>query len=206
MDNFQSIANQLDASVTAIKANMPFVLCILAGLYVIQIVNFVLGYRLNILGIYPRRLLGLPGIVFAPFLHGNFNHLFFNSIPLFMLLCLMLLGGITTFYLASAIIIVLCGLATWLFGRPGIHVGASGVIMGYWAYVLFNAYHQGSVVAIASGAICIYYLGSLLLNLFPLEAKSSWESHVFGFLAGIAASYIIPYMHGMMLLKSTVIF
>ena len=65
------------------KSELPFMGYILLVMWAVNIFNWVLGSPLNILGIYPRSLFGLIGIIFAPILHGNFNHLFFNSIPLF---------------------------------------------------------------------------------------------------------------------------
>lgn len=195
MDSFHDAINQLDLGVTLLKDNLLFVLVLLAVLYLIHFINFILGYRLNILGIYPRHLFGLPGIFFSPFLHGNFNHLFFNSIPLAILLSFVLLNGLPTFLSVTTTIMVVGGLGTWLFGRKALHVGASGVIMGYWSYLLMNAYQQPTILSLVLGLVCIYYFGSLLFNLFPLEARSSFEAHLFGFLGGIAANYTTPYLN-----------
>lgn len=194
MDSFHDAVAQLDLSISLLKGNMPFVLAIIGGLYLIHFINFILGYRLNILGIYPRNVFGLIGIVTSPFLHGNFNHLFFNSIPLFILLSFVLLNGLNTFLSVTATIMLIGGLGTWLFGRKALHIGASGVIMGYWSYLLLNAYQQPTVMSLALGLVCIYYFGSLLLNLFPLEARSSFEAHIFGFIGGLAAYYTTPYI------------
>jgi len=195
MDSFFSdVVYQFDFSISLIKQNMLFVLTLIAGLYMIHFVNFLLDYRLNILGIYPRHIMGLFGIFFSPFLHGNFNHLFFNSIPLFILLSFVLLYGLPTFLSVTLTIMVVGGLGTWLFGRKALHIGASGVIMGYWSYLLLNAYQQPSIVSIALGVVCVYYFGSLILNLLPLEARSSFEAHIFGFLGGIAAYFTTPYL------------
>lgn len=199
MDSFHDAVNQLDYSITLLKVNLPFVLALIAVLYGIQLLNFLLGYRLNILGIYPRHIFGLPGIFFCPLLHGHFNHLFFNSLPLFILMSFVLLGGMITFFSVTATIVVLGGLGTWLFGRKALHIGASGLIMGYWSYLLMTAYQQPTVLSLALGLVCIYYLGGLFTNLFPLEAKSSWEAHVFGFLGGIAAFYATPYLNILLL-------
>jgi membrane associated rhomboid family serine protease len=198
MDNFQDAAAQLAYSITLLKENLPLVLALIAGLYGIQLLNFLLGYRLNILGIYPRNIFGLIGIFFSPLLHGNFNHIFFNSIPLFILMSLTLLSGFTTFLSVTATITLVGGLGTWLFGRKALHIGASGLIMGYWSYLLMNAYQQPTIISLALGLVCIYYLGSLFMNLFPLEAKSSWEAHVFGCLGGLASIYTTPYLNALL--------
>lgn len=153
------------------------------------------GYRLNHLGIYPRKLSGLIGIFFSPFLHANFSHLLFNSIPLFVLMNFMLLNGIPSFIAITLIIVILSGLAVWLFGRPAIHIGASGLIMGYWSYSLVQAYEHSSIITIGVASICLYYFAGFILQIMPTRDRTSWESHLFGFLAGIAAVFLMPYIN-----------
>ena len=193
---FSDFANQLNTSVTSLQQNMPFILYLMAALWCIHIVNWLVGGRLIILGVYPRKWFSSLGIFLYPFVHGNFNHLFFNSIPLFLLASFVLLLGYPTFYCVSMTIIVLSGLATWLMGRGGFHIGASGLIMGYWAFLLINAYFQQiSVLTIAPAIVCVYYFGGFLFQLFPTDIKTSFEAHVFGFLAGIGAFYTCPMLY-----------
>jgi membrane associated rhomboid family serine protease len=180
-------------TIALMQLHMSLVLSLIALLWGIQLVNYLLGYRLNILGIYPRNIFGLFGIVCSPFLHGNASHLFFNTIPLFLLLNLMLTFGVHVFYEVSAFIIVVSGALVWLFGRKGFHVGASGLIMGYLAFVLTQAYFSQSPFGLILGALGIYYCGGLLLNLLPQEVRTSWEGHVFGFLAGILSYFWLVY-------------
>jgi membrane associated rhomboid family serine protease len=167
-------------------------LMIMLVLYAVHVVNWLSGYRLNAFGIYPRKFSGLRGIIFSPFLHANFNHLFFNSIPLFILVSFVLLNGMHAFVCVTITIMVLSGVAVWLVGRPAYHIGASGVIMGYWGYLLLYAYEHTTVISVALAVVCIYYFGGLIFNLFPTKVKSSWEAHFFGFLSGLAAAYTCP--------------
>lgn len=190
MENF---IQQFQILFTSIQLNLPISLTIIGILWIVQIFNILLGYRLNYLGIYPRHLLGLPGIAFSPFLHGSFNHLFFNSIPLFILINFMLLAGWAQFVNVSLIIIILSGSLTWLFARPAIHVGASSVVMGYWGYLLITAYYHPSVLSLVLGVLCLYYLGGLFFSIFPSEESVSWEGHVFGLLSGFAAFALTNY-------------
>ncbi len=187
--------HQFVVTVAMLQQNLQFVLLLIACLYLIHILNWSIGFRLNYLGIYPRKLFGLPGIIFCPFLHGDFNHLFFNSIPLFVMVSFVLLNGMATFICVSVIVILLGGLGVWLFGRSAFHIGASGLIMGYWSYLLLSSYQHVTPVSIALAVVCIYYFGGLIFSLFPVKVKSSWESHVFGFLAGIAAGFLCPLLH-----------
>ncbi|CAN5338898.1 rhomboid family intramembrane serine protease [soil metagenome] len=187
MDNFVS---QLLLSLDSIKTNFYTALLLLAGFWVIHIVNVLVGYRLNIFGVYPRHVLGLIGIPCFSFLHGNFSHLFFNSMPLLILLDFVLINGKQQFICTTMSIMLLSGSAIWLFGRSALHIGASSLVMGYWSYLLVNAYEHFAVNSLILAIVCIYYFGGLVLNLFPSGKKVSWEGHVFGFLAGLASVYI----------------
>ena len=179
----------LNQSITNMQSNISLVAGILLLLWTIGFINWLLGYRLNYLGIIPRNFFGLIGIATSPFLHGGFNHLFFNSVPLFILAEFMLANGRKNFIQVSAFIILTSGLATWLLGRRAIHIGASSLIMGYWSYLLVDAYYQPSILTIGLAIVCLYYFAGFIFSLFPSQKHVSWEGHLFGFLAGIAASY-----------------
>lgn len=186
--------NELNTSLNIIilstQINAPYleiILLILFGTFLIT--RLMPG--LLLLGIYPRKLWGLPGIFFAPFLHANFNHLFFNSIPLIVLSNFILMNGLHFFLVVSLDITVMSGFLIWCFAKPGIHLGASGVITGYWSFLVYNIYQQGTLTAILLGAICIYYFAGIFLGIFPREKGVSWEGHLFGLLAGIATNYTL---------------
>lgn len=181
---------------TSMHYNLYFLLWMVGGLWFIQIINTLSGYRLNGLGIYPRQANGILGIVFSPFLHGSYQHLFLNSIPLFVLGGLMLMTGKYLFFKISFFIIVVSGLITWLLGRPAYHIGASGLILGYWGFLLCNAYIARSTIAVFLALLCLYYFGGFIFSLFPQEERISWESHLAGFLAGILACYLLAHFPG----------
>lgn len=187
------IVTELQNVLVAMQHNLWFAFKLVALLWIIHFINRALQYRLNYLGIYPRSTQGLVGIIFAPLLHGSFNHLFFNSIPLLILFDLALLDGRTTFYFSSATIIILSGFLIWLFGRRALHIGASSLIMGYFGYLIAGAYFHFTVKTIILAVVCLYYFGGLLLALFPSANKDvSWEGHVFGFMAGIITAFFVP--------------
>jgi len=191
--------SSLDGAVRAIthtfslvQHNVPWVLGIILVLWAIHVVNWLVGYRLNILGVHPRNVFGLVGIAASPFLHGSFNHLFFNTVPLFVLTNFVLLSGLEPFYCVTLMVMVIGGGGIWLLGRKALHVGASGVIMGYWSYLLMGAYQNPTALTLVLGFVSIYYFGALALSLFPTDVRSSWEGHVFGFVGGVAAYYLCP--------------
>lgn len=191
MSEILATFNQL---ATAMQANMLFVLSVIGIIWLINIVNWwFLGSRLFILGIYPRRLPGLVGIPCAPILHGNFNHLFFNTFPLFVLANMVLLKGFPTFYTVTIVVVLVSGIITWTIGRRAFHLGASSLIMGYWSYLLIQAFYERTAMALILGIVSLYYFGGLLLSLFPDEPGVSWEGHVSGFIGGIAAFYLLQY-------------
>jgi len=164
---------------------------VLAVIWCVNILNWIIGSRLNILGIYPRHLYGLIGLIFAPFLHQNFGHLLFNTIPLFFLgLAILTQDGTISFCCVTLIIMVVGGFGVWLFARKGMHIGASGVISGYFGYILISAYTQPSIITVLLAILAMYYFGGIFLGLFPQEKKTSWESHLFGFLSGVLCAYL----------------
>ncbi len=187
MDNF---INQLLQTLNLMQQNALPAFYIICIFWLIYFIDVLLNHRLLRLGIYPRHILGLPGILFNTFLHGNFEHLFFNSIPLFVLIDFVLIEGWHQFITISVFIILVGGLLLWLFGRKGIHVGASALISGYFGYLITNAYHHPSISAIVLAIICVYYFGGILLGLFPQQDRTSWEGHVCGFLSGIASALL----------------
>lgn len=160
-------------------------------IWCIDILNWVAGSPLNIFGIYPRRSFGLLGIVISPFLHSDFSHLFLNTIPLFVLgLALLANGGAITFYWVTLVVAVVGGLGVWLFARKGLHIGASGVISGYFGYILMNAYTQPNLVTVLLAILAIYYFGGIFSGIFPGQKHISWEAHFFGFASGILCAYL----------------
>lgn len=188
----ENLADTLETIINTFVHNSFFVLFLLAILWIIQIFNHMTNKSLNRLGLIPRYAKGLKGIIFMPFLHGDFNHLFFNSIPFFVLANLVLMQGKAMFYAISLGIMFVGGILIWLFGKKGIHIGASSLVMGYFGYLLANAYLRINAMTIILAIICLYYFGGLVLSLFPGKKHVSWEGHVFGCLAGILVANSLP--------------
>jgi membrane associated rhomboid family serine protease len=185
------LASQLNSFINRSQIYLYPWLLFLAVLWVINILNWMIGSRLNkTFGLYSRRLDGLLGIIFSPFLHQNFNHLFFNSIPLFILGLVILSRGLNLFISVSILTILVGGFGVWLFGRRAIHIGASGVVTGYFGFILTTACLYPNFTTLLLAMIVVYYFGSIFLGIFPQEDKVSWESHFFGFLSGILSAYI----------------
>ena len=183
---FEKYITEIQHLIGSMQINMLFAFEFIGILWAIHIINCAAQHHLNVLGIRSRSFSGLPGIVFSPFLHGDFNHLFFNTIPLFVLSDLILPEGKVMFFYISGTIILLSGTLIWLFGRPGIHIGASSLIMGYFGYLLSKSYFNLTATSVVLAGFCLYYFGGLFFSLFPGAQKNvSWEGHIFGFVSGI---------------------
>lgn len=189
--NFAELETTLNWMVYKTKENFPFLCLLFLILWGTYFLNRLLGGALFYLGLVPRRWYGIQGILFSPFLHGNFNHLFFNTIPLLILSNFILMTGLDYFLIVSVLIILLSGILIWLFGRRGLHIGASSVITGYWSFLIMNMFYQPSLMTWILGGLSVYYFAGIFLGIFPSEEDVAWEGHLFGLLAGICTSYLL---------------
>jgi membrane associated rhomboid family serine protease len=186
----QELTNSLEFIVFQTQMNQGILFKILLVPWIVFLLNKIFNNKLLYLGIFPRHLLGLPGIVFSPLLHANFNHLFFNSIPLAVLSNFILMQGVNYYLKVTIAITLISGILIWCFGKPGVHIGASAVITGYWSLLLMHSYQMGTITAIILGGICLYYFAGIFFGIFPGKKGVSWEGHLFGLLAGVIVSYM----------------
>ncbi|MGB5961143.1 MAG: rhomboid family intramembrane serine protease [Coleofasciculaceae cyanobacterium] len=166
---------------------------ILGGLvgvmWALEIVDLALGGALNSFGIRPHSLIGLRGILFAPFLHGGFAHLIGNTIPFLILGWFVMLQETSDFFIVSAIAMLVGGLGTWLFGSANsVHIGASGVIFGYLGFLLARGYYERNIPSILLAIIVGVFYGGAIWGIFPGQIGISWQGHLFGFIGGILAA------------------
>ena len=113
-----------------------------------------------------------------------------------VLMNVLLLKGYLHFFLISSQIAVLGGILTWFFGRPAIHVGASGLVLGYMGYFIMAWYFDQTPLNTVILLVLLYYIGGILMGLMPDDPGVSWEGHVFGFFAGLVSSLMQTYpMH-----------
>lgn len=164
-----------------------------AVFWIVEFVDlFFFQGRLDRLGIRPHSLIGLRGILFAPFLHGGFGHLIANTIPFLTLGWLTMIQETSDFFIVSIITMLVGGLGTWLFGAPNsIHIGASILIFGYLGFLLFRGYFQKNLPSIILSVIVFFVYGGLIWGVLPLRAGISWQGHLFGFIGGAIAAWMI---------------
>lgn len=153
---------------------------------------YLLNGWLDQFGIWPRHLIGLRGILFAPLLHHGIGHLLANTVPLFTLGWLIMLRETSDFFVVSLITLVVSGVGTWIFGSPNsIHVGASGLIFGYFGFLLSRGYFERSMSSIALSVIAILFYGSLIWGVLPTDDAVSWQGHLFGFIGGVVSARLL---------------
>jgi len=155
--------------------------------YILEAIDFILpGQPLDALGVRPRTLLGLIGIPLMPFLHGGFGHLISNTIPFLILGWIVMKAEKENFIVATTVIILLGGIGTWLIGSPGLHIGASGLIYGYFGYVMTRAIMERKLMWILIGLAVGIFFGGMIFGVFPKFGNDliSWEGHLCGMLAG----------------------
>jgi membrane associated rhomboid family serine protease len=160
------------------------VLILVALIWIVEIVNLVLGHRLVSWGILPRSFSGLIGIPLAPMLHSGFWHALSNTVPLLILGALTLAGGKKMFWETTVNVTLLSGLLVWIFAREAYHVGASGLVFGFFGVIMARAYIERGITTIAIAIITVMAYGGLIWGILPLRSHVSFESHMFGLIAG----------------------
>lgn len=168
-------------------------LALLIGLmWVSEIVDSVLGHRLDAYGIIPRDAEGLIGIVTAPFLHLGFGHLIANTLPLITLGGLVALSGATRLIAISAVIALVGGVGTWLVSPPNtITIGASGLVFGYAGYLVSRGLFTRRIGQVLLGVLVVVLWGGALLSGLMPQAGISWQGHLFGAIGGLVAAWLI---------------
>ncbi len=163
-----------------------------AAIWLLELADWIMPGSMDQFGILPRQLVGLRGIVMAPFLHGSFAHVAANTLPFLVLGWFVLLRGIRTFAIVTGMAILIGGLGTWLIApSTTIHIGASGVVFGFLGYLIFHGYFERSWQSIAWAAVVLLLYGGMLLGMLPTTAQVSWQMHLFGFLGGGVAAYLL---------------
>ncbi|MGB4293121.1 MAG: rhomboid family intramembrane serine protease [Bacteroidales bacterium] len=160
-------------------------------MWFVKVTEILFETDFSFLGIYPLSLKGLPGILFSPFIHGDFKHLYSNTIPLLFL-------GTALFYFYSEPALkiwflnyFLTGILVWLTGRAAWHIGASGLVYGLTAFLFFSGIIRRYYRLAALSLLVVFLYGSMVWGMFPgFYRDVSWESHMMGFVSGILLAII----------------
>ncbi len=159
-------------------------------LYVIELVDTLMGHRLDSGGVRPREADGLDGIFFAPLLHDGWAHLVANTVPLLVFGFLILLAGVARWLAVTAVVWVVGGTGTWLTGQPhSLHLGASVLAFGWLVYLLLRGIFARDASQVALGVILLLVYGGVLWGVLPGQPGISWQGHLFGALGGAVAAW-----------------
>jgi membrane associated rhomboid family serine protease len=168
------------------------VVCLIALCWAVFVLNnLILHGNLNQYGIRPRHMGDLPSILWAPFLHGSWKHLFANTLPLALLGAILSLRSRTEFGIVTVAGIFLSGALTWLIGRNAYHIGASGLIFCFFGYLASLAFFERRIGTLLLSIVCILGYGGIVRGILPTSSTVSWEGHLAGFISGIALAWFL---------------
>ncbi|MEU9983846.1 rhomboid family intramembrane serine protease [Streptomyces sp. NPDC050856] len=175
-----------------VRAAAGLMLVWVALLWALEAVDLASGHALDAYGITPRDPVELRDIVPAAFLHFGFGHVASNSVPLLVFGFLAALGGTRRFLAVAALIVVADGLGVWLVSPAYSNTaGASGLVFGLFGYLVVRGWVDLKPLDIAVGlAIGAVWGGTVLLGISPTSTGVSWQGHLFGLVAGVAAAFV----------------
>lgn len=163
-----------------------------AAMWIVELVDRSLDGSLDRLGIEPKRLEGLLGLPFAPFLHTGAPHLAANTLPLLVLGSIIALSGLRVFVIVTLTCGLLAGLGTWATADEGtIHIGASGIVFGYASYLMVRGLYTRRALDMLVGVIVLAIYGATMLVSFQERPGVSWQAHLFGAMGGVLAAALI---------------
>jgi membrane associated rhomboid family serine protease len=179
-------------SIRGVQRQVTILASLVGVMWVIQCLNALSGYALDQFGILPRTLVGLRGILFAPFLHASFGHLFANTVPFVVLGWFVMLRRTEDFFGVSLVAMAVGGFGTWLIAPANtIHIGASGVIFGYLGFLISRGYFERNAVSILLSLAVGFVYGGLIWGVFPGQQGISWQGHLFGLVGGVLAGKLL---------------
>lgn len=159
-------------------------------LWIIQFSEQLFGLDLGFLGVRPGDWTALSGIITAPLVHGSMQHLYSNTLPLWLLGSVLIYGYPQTRYKALAVIWLISGAGVWLFVRESFHIGASGITHGVFFYLLLSSILRRDKRSIALMMIAFFMYGGMVLSILPQEEHISFEYHFFGAVGGVIATLL----------------
>jgi membrane associated rhomboid family serine protease len=168
-----------------------FPLIMLLIIWLVKIIEFSQQTNFDFLGIYPLKAKGLAGIIFSPFIHGDFKHLYANSIPLFILMTALFYFYKEIGWKIFLFIYLTTNVWVWVMARPAWHIGASGLIYGLASFIFVSGIIRKHSRLMAVSMFVLFLYGGLVWGIFPnfYQEDISWESHLMGLIAGIVYAF-----------------
>ncbi len=171
------------------RYSLPIVVYWVAFMWAIFLLDAFLSLQLIRFGIVPRETSGLIGILCSPFLHNGSLHIISNSVPLLVMGILVQSYGRAIYLRASFIIILCSGTGVWLFSQPAVVVGASGLVFGFWSFLLAAVLFRRSFSSLLIATLTMLLYGGLLWSVFEVRERISWSGHFWGAVGGVVAAY-----------------
>ncbi|TAF32306.1 MAG: rhomboid family intramembrane serine protease [Cytophagales bacterium] len=166
----------------------PFFFVVL--IWMIEITNAVFRLNLEKFGVLPRDIEGAVGILASPLLHADWSHLISNTVPFFILTSAVAMFYPNIKWRVWLFVYILSGVMVWLMARPYYHVGASGLIYGFAAFLFGSGLFRKDFRAVAIAATVAILYGGMVVGVFPTQPTMSWEGHLFGGISGLLAAYL----------------
>lgn len=160
-------------------------------LWMVKIIEVAGGLDFTRFGIYPQSLGGLAGIIFAPFIHASFAHLFANTAPFIVIGTMLSYGYPRAFKLLLPSLYLGGGAAVWMFAREAYHIGASGIVFGMLFFVLTIGILRWDRRAIALSMVVFLLYGGMVWGVLPTLEEISFESHLSGGLIGLVLAFLL---------------
>lgn len=159
-------------------------------MWIVHFINILTFGSLRILGIYPRTLHGLIGIITTPFIHASFQHLISNSLPIFFLMTMLFVLYRKVAWQVFISLYFLTGIGVWLFARPAYHIGASGIVYALVSFLFWLGIFRRDLRSIAISLVILVLYSGYFMGIVPNRPGISWESHLMGGIAGIITAYM----------------
>jgi membrane associated rhomboid family serine protease len=170
------------------KRDFKLVIGFVVLLWIIHSAEALFHWHLRSLAIYPGKLEGLMGIIFAPLLHSSWEHLSANTLPSLFLGGLLVYGYPCSKWKVVAMAWLISGLGVWLWGRPSFHLGASGVNTGIFYFLFAMGILRRDKRSLALMFLAVFMYGGMLLGVLPWDPQISYEAHLFGGVGGLVAA------------------
>jgi membrane associated rhomboid family serine protease len=180
----------MDKKLSDILYQIRFPVLLIVLLWVVEFYELFSGNDLHRWGIFPREWDSFLGILTAPFVHSDFEHLISNTVPLFTLTCVMVFFYRKVAVPSYIIIQFLTGFAVWVFARPSYHIGASGVVYGLVSFVFWSGVFRRNMKSIVLALIVVIMYSGYFYGVLPNKEGVSWESHLFGGFVGIFTAFL----------------
>jgi len=160
-------------------------LCFTLLIWIVYTIEVKYHFNFTSYGVRPKKLIGLRGVLFSPFIHADLSHLWSNTLP-----SLVLMSGLSYFYRKISwkvllIGFILTGLLTWVIGRPSYHIGASGIIYMLVSFLFFKGVFTKYYRMLAISFVVAFFYGSMVWYVLPIKAGVSWEGHLSGGVVGL---------------------